>query len=564
MILLKRIFLPIILTFLLWSNVARADDVGINSVRLIQLSDTSYLFETDFTAQVAMDFVLPVLPERFTVSYPVFEEKLGWITIKTTITTSDRGLNNKDEILLPWRRNGASVTAKWLDGTIHQGLFLRSMDGIHLPMDLLMTTEESIGEVSWEGVTLGLDHFRFGYIHLLLIIALVLLLPGRKLFVKLAYYTFGQALSMLLHELGVPGFDLLFIDLFILFLAVTAVATAIKKREFNYLGLLLFMVGLLHGLSVGDELKALNLPMKWELMALFAFNVTIDLVQFGLALLLIPIFNQLKNKPKFDVGLKYLTGIIAVGLFLGIFTDYDIAGKNSILIKQESQSNLAFSRFAKENASKPAKRPQAAQTMTNPVLSYISIEPFEVRHEILITASAALEMLGESKNGIREIPIVSQESIKERILELFVNNNPIIIDDVPETVLLPRADFVTLGLGGVLIRTEPIPERVDNGIIGISFVYETEALAKDVTMNWELFSDYLTQVDVTTIDPFGGATFMLTPADPVLNWKSSISGYNVPQVEEIAIESPKLPLTSALVFMVAIVFLLFATKFRLK
>jgi hypothetical protein len=561
---LKRVFIAFVLIFIFGSNVAIADDVGINSARLIQLSDSSYLFETEFSQQLAIEYELPVFPERFTVTYPEVEEKFGWLTIKTTFTTSGQGLNSKDEIILPWRRNGVSLTVQWLDGTIHQGLFLRSLDGIHLPMDLLMSTEKSIGEATLEGFKIGLDHFRFGFIHFFLIIALVLFLPRRRLFVTLLYYAFGQASSMLLFELGVPAFDLLFIDLFILLLVVALVVLAIKKRAFNYLGLLLFAVGLLHGLSVGDELKVLNLPMQLELVALFVINFTIDLIQFALALILIPIIVQLIKKPKLTTGLKYLTGVIAVSLFLVIFADDVLTGRNDVLIKKESQNTAAFSRFAKENASKPAKRPQAAQTMTNPILSYLSIEPFEVRHEILITASTALEMIGESQNGDTEIPIGSQEAIKKKMLELFANSNPLFIDDKPAKALLPRADFVTLGLGGVLIRPEPIPEEVDNGIIGISFIYETESLANDITLNWELFPINLQQVDATTIDPFGGANFILTPVDPTLKWKSSISGYTVPQVEEIAIESPRLPLLSIVIFVLAIVFLSLANKFSLK
>jgi hypothetical protein len=558
---IKRLFSTILL-IVIYNNVALADDVGINSARLIQLTDTSYQFETDFSQLVIMDFEMPIFPERFTLSAPEFEEEAGYYSIKIIAATSGPALNNKDEILLPWRRNGVGLTVKWLDGTIQQGLYMRSMDGIHLPVSDLMSTEKTLGEVVWESVSIGLNHFRFAYIHLFLIIALIILLPKRKLFLSLVFYAFGQALSMLLFELGFAGFDLLYVDLLILSLVVALVVSVIKKLTFNYLVLLLFIIGLLHGLSVGNELTALDLPLEFELAAIFICNFTIDLLQFGLALILVPLINLVKNKANFFTGLQYLTGILALSVFLGIFMQNVLTGENDVLIPRESDNNAAFTRFAQQNKSQATTRPQVAFTMTNPILSYLSIEPFEVRHEILIKASTALEMLNISTRGVTEIPVDSLASIQDQITTLFAANISLQIDDQNVQEILSNADFVTLGMSGVLIRTEPVTESVDEGIIGISFVYETEALADKLKLIWELFPESLEKVDATTIDPFGGANFVLTPKEPVLNWESTLSGYVVQQVEEVAIESPRLPLLSLFVFILAAILLLLSNKFR--
>lgn len=273
----KKLVKPAFLFVVFWPNIVFADDIGINSARLIQLSDTSYLLEADFSQQVIMDFEMPIFPERFELSYPEYEDKSGWITIRTIAVTSGQALNSKDEILLPWRRNGISLTVQWLDGTIHQGLFLRSMDGIHVPLNLLMSTKKTIRELTLESFIIGLKHTRFGYIHLLLILALVFFLPKRQIIPALVVYAFGQASSMLLFELGLHGFDLLYIDLLILFLVIALTVSSIKKIAFNYRNLVLFIIGLLHGLSVGTEIKSLDLPLELELVFLFICNLTIDL-----------------------------------------------------------------------------------------------------------------------------------------------------------------------------------------------------------------------------------------------------------------------------------------------
>lgn len=51
-----------------------------------------------------------------------------------------------------------------------------------------------------------------------------------------------------------------------------------------------------------------------------------------------------------------------------------------------------------------------------------------------------------------------------------------------------RADFVTLGPAGVIVRPEPIAERLVNGIIGLTRVYETPDMADEITIDWRLFS----------------------------------------------------------------------------
>ena len=51
-----------------------------------------------------------------------------------------------------------------------------------------------------------------------------------------------------------------------------------------------------------------------------------------------------------------------------------------------------------------------------------------------------------------------------------------------------RPDFTTLGPAGVIVRPEPTAESLDNGIIGLTRVYETPDMADEITIDWRLFS----------------------------------------------------------------------------
>ena len=94
----KRICFLVVM--MLICGAVSADDPGITKVRLIQETDTSYIFELDIARQFLWTIKAPILPDRFRISDPQYEDQSGWITMKAKITTADESLSPKDEILL--------------------------------------------------------------------------------------------------------------------------------------------------------------------------------------------------------------------------------------------------------------------------------------------------------------------------------------------------------------------------------------------------------------------------------------------------------------------------------
>jgi hypothetical protein len=193
-------------------------------------------------------------------------------------------------------------------------------------------------------------------------------------------------------------------------------------------------------------------------------------------------------------------------------------------------------------------------------MTYLSVEPYEVRQEVLIQARAAVRFLGVNDQGMAGIPMESLDPVKQGILDVVRKANTIRIDGEPAEPVLTRADFVTLGPTGVIIRPEPVPESLDHGIIGLTLVYETPGLADEVRVDWRLFSGRVRTIEATTTDPFGGATMILSREKNVLKWKSRLSGYRVPVIEEITVDRPRLPVVSALLFLLALTLLLFSFR----
>ncbi len=370
-------------------------------------------------------------------------------------------------------------------------------------------------------------------------------------------YSFGQACSLVLADLGLTGFDLLFTDMIgLLLVFVIAVHSALNKLPLREFQLLLFVYGLLHGLAYAQELTTIDLAPQQKLPALFMFNLAVDLGHVAIAMLFFITLYIFRKSSGTRVVLAYGIGVLSVVMMLIHFKEHVITGQASLLKHGASQLSTQYTLPASPTPQQGGGRPKGARRMTSPVMSYLSVEPFEVRQEILIQARAAVQFMGVDHKGKGSIHVDSQDQVKESLLTLIQKANPVTIDGQPAGSILSRADFVTLGPAGVILRPEPVPESLDDGILGLTLVYKTADLANNIEIDWRLFSDSVRKVEATTADPFGGSSMILTPENSKLQWKIRLSGYKVPVIEKLAVEKPKLPVISALLFIGILLFVL--------
>lgn len=453
-------------------------------------------------------------------------------------------------------RNGAALTLQTLDGSVHQALFLRSLEGIHVPMRMLIPSSQSLREFCIEHFTFGLKHLTFKWVHLLFIGVLTLLAPSRELFKFLLFFTFGQACSLILADVGFPGFDLLFVDILGTLLVLMLAHAAVSHRTVRPYLALVFLYGLLHGLAYAHECSLLELRLDQRVPALFMFNAAVDVGHVTVAILLIAVARFLGRFPHSRKIASYTVGVWSVALLIALFQEHVIAGKTDVLDLSGSQLATQYTLPASQKTQTGGQRPQAARRLTNPVMSYLSVEPYEVRQEILIQARTAVQFLGVDDKDMGSIPIESLGAVKRGILDVIRDANPISIDGEPVAPILSRADFVTLGPAGVIVRPAPVVESLDNGIIGLTLVYETPGMADEIRINWRLFSETVRKIEATTTDPFGGTTMILSPDENALHWKSRLSGYRVPMIEEVIVEKQRLPVVSIVIFLMALVLLI--------
>lgn len=541
----------LVILFLLFPPVAGADDVGITKARLIQKSERSYVLEADVPRRLVWAIKAPVFPDRFQVSELEYIRQSGWVVVQATASTKGNPLSPKDEILLPWMRNGADLTVRWLDGSVYQGLFLRSLDGIHVPIRLLMPVKQSLGVVCREHFLTGIKHLTFYWIHLILAGALALAAPSRQLLKAFLYYLFGQALSIVAVDVGLSGFDLLFTDILGLILIFIISLAAVRRQTIRPYFPLICLFGFLHGLSYGQELLSLDLTGEQRLAGLFMFESAVDIGLFlaaGLVWLTAKVFQKTETWRR---PAAYGSGVLSVAMLMLLFQTHVVAGKTDLFDFSKSPLATRFALPASQKMQTGGQRPKGARRLTAPVMLYLSVMPYEVRLEVLIQARAAVQFLGVPDEGMGSIPKKSLIPVKKGLLGLVLKSTPVSIEGQQAQPVLTRADFVTLGPAGVTVRKKPEVESLDQGIVGLTLVYETPNLADMVSLSWRLFSETVEAVAATTTDPFGTATMILSPDQNELRWKSRLSGYRVPVIDEITVEKERLPIPSLLLFLVA-------------
>jgi hypothetical protein len=540
--------LLLLLILLISYSAAWADDPGITKVRLIQESDTSYIFELDIAAQYLWTLAPPILPEGFQVSDPEYEDQSGWITVKARITTSGRSFTPADEMILPWQRAGADITVQWKDGHTFKGLYNRTLEGIHIPMGELMPVSKTSWEVLRESFALGLLHLPFKLIHPLLIFMLVWAFPSIRVFRYLIMMSLGQMTALVLSELGMPGPELLFADLLLILLIFLFALSRTYWIRLRYSGLLLFLSGIVHTLSLMKELPVSDLEPIQRIQALFAFNAAMDLGHYLsalLLLLLVPFLNKYLFSWKW---LSVIPGSLSIFLVLLVFSEHLLMGNTNILSRNNESLSFTYKTYAPQSNLTARQVQRGKGMMTTPLMIYLSIEPHEVRQEILILASEAVRFSGMGDDIQTVIPVELQEELKQELQDTLSSSFSFYVG---KRLLLPAENitsFVTLGRGGVALRETAVDESLEEAILGITYIFDVESFPDSISMDWRLYSESIPVIEASAVDPHGAFTTMLSPESSTLEWRNRLSGYRVPAITAIGIEKQARPLISILLW----------------
>ncbi len=162
--------------------------------------------------------------------------------------------------------------------------------------------QESRSLVFTSYTELGIEHILTGYDHLLFVMGLTLLVGYHRLLVwTITAFTLGHSVTLAFAVLGFVNFPAAPIEagiaLSIYILAVELARTNPKTLLRNYPWLVAGLFGLLHGFGFAGALAEVGLPDGEIPLALFAFNVGIELGQLGFVAVVLVCWAVLQKLP---------------------------------------------------------------------------------------------------------------------------------------------------------------------------------------------------------------------------------------------------------------------------
>jgi hydrogenase/urease accessory protein HupE len=212
------------------------------------------------------------------------------------------GIRASWRMLCPGGLAGKSVGVEGIAGsqadvllriTLRDGRQLRQVLKAEAP-SFTIAADGRPGGVVRDYARLGIEHILLGWDHLLFVLALVLLIGwGRSLLWTITAFTAGHSVTLALAALGVvhvpQGPIEAAIALSIYFLAVELVRAHREERTLTQRApwAIAAGFGLLHGLGFAGALAEVGLPTAEIPLALFAFNLGIELGQLAFVALVL-------------------------------------------------------------------------------------------------------------------------------------------------------------------------------------------------------------------------------------------------------------------------------------
>jgi hypothetical protein len=259
---------------------------------------------------------------------PLPEDAVEALVVRGFAFECDRDLTFDDTLILPWSLAGVVVLARWSDGTEASAYFRGDGTVVPIRMGELQAGPGSMRRLAGRYFALGGEHILGGIDHLLFVLGLLLLVHGVWPLVKtVTAFTVAHSITLGAAVLGYIPVQSGPVE------AAIALSIVLLAREIimGHRGrshlvhrkpwLVAFIFGLLHGLGFAGALGEIGLRSADVAPALLFFNLGVEAGQLVFVVLLLVIYQGLREVIKTKVRLLdpvvgYALGAMAMFWFL--------------------------------------------------------------------------------------------------------------------------------------------------------------------------------------------------------------------------------------------------------
>tara|TARA_B100001123_G_scaffold445248_1_gene596279 strand:+ start:1570 stop:2586 length:1017 start_codon:yes stop_codon:yes gene_type:complete len=229
--------------------------------------------------------IVPVLPTHCVVPYdPAVQNALDSIIAQGIVNCGSRGLRGQTIEIEGLEHTIMDVLVRI---TFSEGTRVSQVVNPEMPQFMIAVTDTAAAD-GLGYLRLGVNHILSGIDHLLFVFGMLLLVPGfLKLLKTITAFTVAHSITLACAVFGVVRVPTepveALIALSIVFLAVELVRA--ERKEFGFTSqkpwAVSFIFGLMHGLGFAGVLSEIGIPEGDIPVALFFFNVGVELGQVG-------------------------------------------------------------------------------------------------------------------------------------------------------------------------------------------------------------------------------------------------------------------------------------------
>jgi len=169
-----------------------------------------------------------------------------------------------------------------------------------------------------------------------------------------------------------------------------------------------------------------------------------------------------------------------------------------------------------------------------PMTGFIYVEPYEVRKEIIARPLELQRWVDLGLEGLKVIPPEMQAELLRKAGEFLREHHVVEIDGRRIAPELARIHFLERTLRTSRVIDPPEPIDVHAATLGAIFVYPTDGLPENVTMDWDLWHDRLGRIPASTVDQAGPLPSFLEEDSRVLEWQNFLKNPQLPTLHEVS------------------------------
>ena len=177
------------------------------------------------------------------------------------------------------------------------------------------------------------------------------------------------------------------------------------------------------------------------------------------------------------------------------------------------------------------ERKSMQRTIGTGMRTFLYIEPFEVRNEILVRVKDMMNWIDFDLRGDETIEADEFNRVREQIGQFFMERENVRIDGQRLKPIIDRTAFVESSVTRSRFIETPEQVPLNSAMVGVIITYLTHGIPQEVTTTWELFSERVQKVTARMTDPAGPFPYDLMPDDNVLKWNNYLKTYTIPTVQ---------------------------------